>query len=121
MARVKLEGMIYENMSFHRAGTVVVAIVTRDMMERSGATEDDCDDLASIPGRVEGEIVGITIREMEDGSSKVSVRTTEEVSAIAICQAFGGGGHAMAAGCRIDADIHRARELLLAVVEEVFP
>ncbi len=119
-ARILLEGMIYSEMTFYRQGKVVVAQVTRAMMERSGATEDDCDDLAALPGRVEGEVVGITIREMEDGTSKISVRTTEEVSAIAICQAFGGGGHQMAAGCRIEAIPERAKELLLAVVDEVY-
>ena len=107
-------------MTFHREGKVVVAVVTRAMMEQSGATENDCDDLAALPGRVEGEVVGIMIREMEDGTSKISVRTTEEASAIAICQAFGGGGHKMAAGCRIGASPERAKELLLAVVDEVY-
>ena len=118
--RVTLEGMIYAGLTYYREGKVVIAAVTREMMDRSGATEDDCDDLAAIPGRVQGEIVGITIREMEDGTSKISVRTTEEVSAISICAAFGGGGHEMAAGCRINAGVERAKELLLAVVDEVY-
>ena len=112
--------MIYAGLTYYREGEVVIAAVTREMMDRSGATEDDCDDLAAIPGRVQGEIVGITIREMEDGTSKISVRTTEEVSAISICAAFGGGGHEMAAGCRINAGVERAKELLLAVVDEVY-
>ena len=118
-ARILLEGKIFSSLFFHRGGSVVVATITKSMMQDCGATEDDCDDLASLPGRIEGTSVGITIREKENGSSKVSVRTSAEVSAIEICSYFGGGGHSMAAGCTIEANPQRARELILAVVDEV--
>ena len=118
-ARIQLEGMIYSAMTFHCDGMVTVACVTQDMMRACKATEDDCDDLASLTGRVKGSRVGITIRELENGESKISVRTSKEVSAIEICRVFGGGGHEMAAGCTIPTGPARAKELLLAVVEEV--
>ena len=118
-ARILLEGRIFSSLYFHKDGRVVVATVTRKMMQECGATEDDCDDLASLPGRIEGADVGITIREKEDGYSKISVRTSAAVSAVEICTFFGGGGHAMAAGCTIEADPQKARELLLAVADEV--
>ena len=118
-ARILLEGRIFSSLYFHRDGRVVVAVITENMMKECGATEEDCDDLASLPGRIEGADVGITIRERKDGSSKISVRTTNTVSAIRICTFFGGGGHAMAAGCTIDAAPQKARDLLLAVVDEV--
>ena len=111
--------MIYTGMTMHRGGEVVVATVTREMVERAGASEDDCDDLASLPGRVRGCRAGITIREQVSGESKISVRTSSDVSAVEICRVFGGGGHEMAAGCTIPAGPERAKELLLAVVDEV--
>ena len=119
-ARMKLEGMIYSGMSFHRNGTISVATVTRKMLAEAGATEDDCDDLAGLAGKAEGSIVSITIREQEDGSSKVSVRSTPEVSSSEICAVFGGGGHAMAAGCTIPSSPEKAKKMLLAVVDEVW-
>ncbi|MBQ8075816.1 MAG: DHH family phosphoesterase [Oscillospiraceae bacterium] len=118
-ARIQLEGMIYSGMTFHCDNRVVVATVTQEMMRACSATEDDCDDLASLTGRVKGGKVGITIREMANGESKISVRTSKDVSAIAICRVFGGGGHEMAAGCTIPTGPARAKELLLAVVDEV--
>lgn len=54
-ARMKLEGMIYSSMSFHRDGKVTVATVTRAMLSEAGATEDDCDDLAGLAGRARGQ------------------------------------------------------------------
>ena len=120
IARMKLEGMIYSNMSFHRDGKVVIAPVTLDMMDRAGATEDDCDDLAGLSGRAEGCDINVTIRELQDGSSKISVRSVPGVSSTAICAAFGGGGHEMAAGCTIPCAPEKAKEMLLAVIDEVY-
>ena len=120
VARLKLESMIYAGLRFYRDGKIVVATVTREMLAESGAGEDDLDDLAGLSGRAEGCVVNITIREQADGSSKISVRSTEEVSSSAICAVFGGGGHAMAAGCTIYGEPDKARELLLNVIDEVW-
>ena len=119
-ARMKLEGMIYSDMGFYRDGKISVAIITREMLREAGAGEEDCDDLAGLAGRAEGSRVNITIREREDGSSKVSVRSGSDVSSSDICAVFGGGGHAMAAGCTIDCPPDKARDMLLAVVDEVW-
>ena len=120
-ARLQLEGMIYSSMSFHRDGRIVFAIVTQDMIRRSGATKDDFDDLASLAGRAEGSELNITLREQEDGSSRVSVRSSPGISSSEICAAFGGGGHDMAAGCNISCPPEKARDMLLDVIQELYP
>ena len=119
-ARLKLEGMIYSTMGFFRDGKISVAIITKEMLRQAGAGEEDCDDLAGLAGRAEGASVNITIRERDNGSSKVSVRTGRDVSSSDICAVFGGGGHAMAAGCTIDCPPEKARDMLLAVIDEVW-
>lgn len=119
-ARLKLEGMIYSTMGFYRDGKISVAIITKEMLRQAGASEEDCDDLAGLAGRAEGASVNITIRERDNGSSKVSVRTGRDVSSSDICAVFGGGGHAMAAGCTIDCPPEKARDMLLAMIDEVW-
>lgn len=119
-ARLKLEGMIYSTMGFYCDGKISVAIITNEMLRQAGAGEEDCDDLAGLAGRAEGASVNITIRERDNGSSKVSVRTGRDVSSSDICAVFGGGGHAMAAGCTIDCPPEKARDMLLAVIDEVW-
>ena len=120
VARLKLESMIYSGLRFYREGKIVVATVTLRMLKESGAVEDDLDDLAGLSGRAEGAVLNITIREQPDGSSKISVRSNEEVSSSAICAVFGGGGHEMAAGCTIFGSPDKAREMLLNVIDEVW-
>ena len=120
-ARLRLEGMIYSDMGFYRDGKVVIALVTQEMLRRSGATQDDFDDLASLAGRAEGSVLNVTIREQEDGSSRVSVRSNPGISSSDICAAFGGGGHDMAAGCNIACPPEKARAMLLDVINELVP
>lgn len=119
-ARLKLEGLIYSGLRLFRDGQISVATVTMQMMADADASEDDCDDLAGLSGRIEGSVVNITVREQDNGSCKISVRSTPEVSSSDICAVFGGGGHAMAAGCSIQGDPEKAIALLLQVVDEVW-
>ena len=119
-ARIRLESMIYDSIRFYRDGKIAVAIVTLKMLHEAGAVEDDLDDLAGLAGRCEGSYVNITVREKEDGSCRVSVRSFPEVNSSEICAVFGGGGHAMAAGCTVFGTPEYVRELLVNVVEEVW-
>ncbi|MGX8693253.1 MAG: DHH family phosphoesterase [Clostridia bacterium] len=119
-ARLKLEGMIYSAMRFYRGGQIAVNLITQDMLRETGVTEEELDDIAGLVGRARGHRVGITIRELEDGSSKISVRSGPDFDSSALCSVFGGGGHKMAAGCHIQAPPEKACELLLQVLDEVW-
>ncbi len=119
LPRLRLEGMLYSGLHVYRDGKLVVATVTQQMMEKAGAGEDDCDDLAGLSGRAEDSQINVTIRELSDGSSKISVRSAPGISSNAVCAAFGGGGHEMAAGCTISAPPAKAEALLLDVIDEL--
>ncbi|MCD7845947.1 MAG: bifunctional oligoribonuclease/PAP phosphatase NrnA [Oscillospiraceae bacterium] len=118
-ARLTLEGMIFAGLRrFGPDKSVTVATVTLDMMESSGATEDDCDDLASLAGRVAGSRVSVTIREMKPCHCKISLRSGPMFDSSAICALHGGGGHRMASGCTIDAGPEEARDILVREILE---
>ena len=116
-ARLRLEGEIYSNLHYYYKGRLVIAPVTQKMIRVSGAGNDDFDDLAGLSGRAENAVMNITIRELENGNCKVSVRSAPEYSSIAVCEAFGGGGHFMAAGCSIDKTPEQTEKLLLEVID----
>ena len=120
-SRLKLEGLIIESLQSYKDNALNIAVVTLDMMRRSGATRDDCDDLASLAGKVRGNRVSITVRELTQGVSKGSVRTDGSVDANAVCAKFGGGGHKMAAGCMQPLAPEELAERLREAVEAVWP
>ena len=117
-ARLMLEGMIYANMRQYADGKLTVATVTLDMMERANAGEDDCDDLASLAGRVRGGYISATVRELSPKESKISLRSGELFDVSAICALHGGGGHRMASGCTIYEDPDTAREIIVRDILE---
>ena len=119
-ARLRLESMIYDSIRFYRGGTIAVAVVTLEMLDKAGATEEDTDDLAGLAGRCESSLVNITVREKKDGSCRVSVRSGPEVNSSEICAVFGGGGHAMAAGCTVQGSAAEVCELMVKVTEELW-
>ena len=116
--RIALEGMIYSGLQSYCDGRLNLAVITREMMEKSGATEDDCEDVANLPGKVRGNEIAIMVRQLENGRAKASVRTVPSVSAREICQRFGGGGHPMAAGCTSDLPPHEFADRLVEAAKE---
>lgn len=119
-ARLKLEGLIYSSLAYYRSGQIAVAEITLDMLAQSGAGEADMDDIASLAGRAEGCELSITIREQTDGTCRLSLRSTEKVNSGEICAVFGGGGHALAAGCTITGTPQSVCRMLLDVIDEVW-
>ena len=118
-SRLILEGMIYTDMKrYGEDGGVVVATVTLDMMARSGATENDCDDLASLAGRVEGCSVAVTIRELQQGLCKISMRSGDNFDSSAVCALHGGGGHRRASGCTIEGTPEEVRDIIVRDILE---
>jgi phosphoesterase RecJ-like protein len=119
-ARAVLEGLVFAELGFYFEGRAAIAVITRDMMARTGATEDDMDDIASLPGSVEGVRVGVTVRELARGECKVSMRSSPEVNSNELCARFGGGGHAMAAGFTSQAEVATVKAGIIGALGEIF-
>lgn len=120
-ARIALEGAIMSSLRSYSAGKITMAVITRKMVEASGAGDDDMEDLASLPGKVAGTLVAAMVKENDKGFSKISLRSTGEVNVSEVCAKFGGGGHAMASGCEIDLPPEEAAEVIRAAIEEKMP
>lgn len=120
-ARMSLEKMALQSMTYYYNGRCAVMTVTNDMVKQSGACESDMEGLSPLPRQIEGVWVGITLREKEEGGYKVSVRTGNHADAAAICTLLGGGGHARAAGCAISLPEKQAVEKLLHAIAEAVP
>lgn len=118
-AKLKMERMVYDTMEFYCGGKCAIIYTTLAMQKALGAGDDEMEGLASIPRQIEGVKMGITMREKEDGTFKVSVRTNDGVNASEFCARFGGGGHAAASGCSIKGDLSTAKYMLIKAAEEV--
>ena len=118
IARLRVESALTDNAEFYAGGLVGVTTITNEMLDRIGATEDDIDDISGFPRGIEGVQIGVMIRQLREGGSKISLRTGESYNATAICGKLGGGGHKAAAGASVDGDVLEAKEKILAAIAE---
>ena len=117
-AYASLERMALDEMQFYLGGRCAIMPVTRAMFGKSGADESDTDRLANLPRQVEGVLVGVTLKEQEDGSFKASLRTHGDVDASAICARLGGGGHKGAAGVTLTVSMAQCISRLVEEIEK---
>ncbi|MBQ1372043.1 MAG: DHH family phosphoesterase [Oscillospiraceae bacterium] len=116
--RLTLEAWLVEHMEFFAGGRVALSVIEASLMERLGLTEDDIDDISGFGRTIEGVEISILLREVEQGTGKVSVRSSPAYSAANICKRLGGGGHPGAAGASLPGGIPAIREAVLASVAE---
>lgn len=112
-----LERLALDGMRFYFSDRCAVICVTQDMYKRSGSDESETDRLANLPRQIEGVLVGVSMRELKDGSFKASVRTHGDIDASAICKRLGGGGHMGAAGCTLYGSKQQAINSLLKEIQ----
>ena len=118
-ARLQVERLIVERMHRYEDGKIAVAPVSLSLMDEAGATEEDMEDIAAFLGQIEGVETSVTIRELEDGACKLSVRTRGGLNATRVCALLGGGGHAAAAGCTVDGTLEQAEAAILDAIRQV--
>lgn len=117
---LKLQSLCLASLELYFAGKVSVIVVTQKMLSDCSCGEEDCDAIVALSRQIEGVRAGITFKEKKDGSFKVSVRTHEGLDAAAFCGAFGGGGHARAAGCQFECSLEEAKKAVLDEMKKYF-
>lgn len=118
-SRMAIEQRVLNAVEYYFHDKVAVVTITKEMIEKSNADESELDGVSSIPRMIEGVEIGITIREKQEGSYKVSVRTSEGYDASVICARFGGGGHKRAAGCLINADEQATKAQIIDYLQTI--
>ena len=116
--RMQLEGAMLDSMEFFDADRVVLLYVPISLMERIAATESDAEDLSALGGQIEGVDCAVTMRELRPDVWKLSVRTTPRINATRVCQELGGGGHAAAAGCTVEAPLGEVKRRILESIQK---
>ncbi len=114
----QLEAYILTNMEYYHNDEIALIYLSQKTLATFGFTNETVGSTSYITRTIMGVKVGITVRELDQTTFKISVRTNDGVSASKICNQFHGGGHDAAAGCTIHAsDISTAKQQLLTVVE----
>ena len=98
-------------------GAIASMEVTRQMYEATGASPKDTEGFANYPRSIRDVLVGILIREIDEGVYRVSLRSREGYNVDGIAKTFGGGGHPTAAGFRIRGQLETIKQNLRKAID----
>ena len=69
-AQVEAERLVMEGMEFFCGGRCAMVQVPRRVYQETGAAESELEGVAAMPRQIEGVVIGVTLKEKEDGSVK---------------------------------------------------
>jgi len=114
-AAVRLQGAALSRLALAEDGRVAWTVVTQAMLRETGATMEESEGIIGELRALGGVDVAVLFKEEPDGI-RVSLRARGRVRAHVIAEAFGGGGHAAAAGftgrAPLDDLVRRALEIV---------
>lgn len=116
LPRLKLTGVALDRLTVRAGGKVAYTEILLADYAATGSVPGDTEDLINFPRSVEGVEVALVFIEQPGGGTKVSFRSKAlDVSKLA--ERFGGGGHKLASGARVEKPLPVARDEVLAAVE----
>ncbi len=111
-AYVKQLGMAIDSLTLHCNERVAVLYLDEEAM-RGG----DPDGAVNYGLMIKGVEVAVLLKEYEKGAYRVSLRSQEGIDVNIVANAFSGGGHVRAAGCRMQGSLEEVTQLLLAEIK----
>lgn len=99
--RLTLDARLMQSIRISADGKAALIYVPACWMTELGLTDDDTEGVSNLPMQIQGVEVGITVKQKENGSYRISMRGGDHANVSVIAQRFGGGGHIKASGCSI--------------------
>jgi phosphoesterase RecJ-like protein len=94
-------------------GRLAWSVIDFESLPNLGAKPDDLHSLSDFIRSIKGVEVGVSITKMPNKPTDVSFRSKGEIPVNTVAMKFGGGGHAFAAGCTVNADLSEAAEKIV--------
>ncbi|MBI2843834.1 MAG: DHH family phosphoesterase [Armatimonadetes bacterium] len=116
MVNLKLLGVALLAAQPEKEGKIVWSRITREDFERFGARDSDTESIVNQLRATKSAQVGILFREVAENRVRVSLRSRDGFDVNRIAAAFGGGGHAAAAGCTVEKSLEEAEKAVLSEV-----
>jgi phosphoesterase RecJ-like protein len=111
--RLAVQSKALQSLQLLAGGRLAVMALSKSDFESVNATSDDAEGLINVPLQVSTVEVSILLSEpLTPGPIRVSLRSKGKVDVAEFAQQFGGGGHARAAGLKMDGELAAANRQL---------
>lgn len=121
ISRIRLMALVLSTMQIGCADRLAILTIRQEDLELAEADETDTENFINLPLQVQSVQVSVLIYESRDGQlTRVSLRSKGQLDVAAFAQRFGGGGHARAAGLKLNEPFESARRKVIAALVEHF-
>jgi phosphoesterase RecJ-like protein len=118
--QLRLFGRVLDRLETAHGGRIIHSSLTDADLTATGTLSAHSEGLIDLLAQSETADIALLFKEFGPATTRVSVRTKPGgIDATALTGAFGGGGHARAAGATVDAPLHEARGRVLAEAERL--
>jgi len=121
IAATHLLGVALSRLSSELDGHVVTATLTRQDFLETGAAPSDTEGIIGHLRAIGGPRVALLFVQPDHDGVRVSLRSDGSVDVSEIALQFGGGGHAMAAGCTVAGTADEVRKRILGALAGALP
>lgn len=116
-ARVRLQTRAMQSLELPADGRLAVMTLTKADFADTGANLPDTENLINAPLQIASVEVSLLFTENpQGGPTRVSLRSKGQVDVSKFAEQFGGGGHARAAGLKIEAPLAEARNRVVSAM-----
>ncbi|HZW82187.1 MAG TPA: DHHA1 domain-containing protein, partial [Candidatus Deferrimicrobium sp.] len=105
---VRLLGKALDTLQLSPDGRVAWIAIPRNMLLELGAKDEHAEGVIGFTRVLSTVEVGMLFREISPGRVKVGFRSKQFVDVNKLAAVFGGGGHARASGCIVEASLEEA-------------
>jgi phosphoesterase RecJ-like protein len=109
--RFRLLGLVFSGIEVKDGVSIIRA--SREMFRRTKTTIDETEGFVEMPLLIPEVKVSVFLKELDDGRTKVSLRSKGRIDVNRIARGFGGGGHRNAAGFILDGPVSVVRRKIL--------
>lgn len=99
-------------------GQILMSCLSQGDFFQIAAQISEMDGVAGQLIEIEEAEAAVFMRENEDGSIRVNMRSKDKVDVARVAAQFGGGGHVKAAGCTLQVPMLLAKEQVLAAIRK---
>lgn len=100
-------------------GKVAIGYINKELLKSNDLYDPDTDGVVEFFRDISGVEVAIFLKEVENESYKVSLRSKYDFNVSKVAMKFGGGGHVKASGCKLKGDINTVLFKLNEALREV--
>jgi len=117
--RVALQTRAMQSLELLSANRLAVMSITKDDFARTRAGVPATENLINIPLQIATvEVSVLLVEPPEGGPIRVSLRSKGQVDVASFAEQFGGGGHARAAGAKLDGSIENVEHRVVAAMQK---